>query len=162
MHALKNPPLGVKSIAILNYISAGFLLLGSILFLVAGILLIQNHDSYAVKLLDQFKQGNVTAELGADNLAKLTSALQTAGPILIGLAAAVLFLGILNIVMGVGLWRGRRWAYVLELILSGLGLLLALYGLFKGSLASIVSLVVHGGILLYLSLSGKVKAFFKH
>jgi len=53
-----------------------------------------------------------------------------------GLVAAGLLLATLSVAMAVGLWQARRWAYVTQLVIAGLGLFLCPF-----SLASIAVLV---------------------
>lgn len=91
----------------------------------------------------------------------LFSALGLAIPAGIGIAVGgvVVIFGLLGLLVGWGLWTGRRWARILAIILSGLGALASLAALVLGSIPSVVGLVIDGFILWYL-FRPKVKLFF--
>ena len=57
---------------------------------------------------------------------------------------------------GIGLWLGKRWGWILALIVSGMGI--AVWFIFPGR--SIFATVLGAVIFLYLILSKPVRAFF--
>ena len=91
----------------------------------------------------------------------LFSALGLAVPAGVGIAVGgvVVIFGLLGLLVGWGLWTGRRWARILAIILSGLGALASLVALVLGSIPSIVGLVIDVSILWYL-FRPNVRAFF--
>ncbi len=70
---------------------------------------------------------------------------------------AIIF-GVLDLILAWGLWNGFEWAWLLGVILSGLGALIALLSLINNP-GSIISLIVNGIILYYL-FKPEVKAYF--
>ena len=80
-----------------------------------------------------------------------------------GLSAATgiisLLLGIAYLVMAYGLWKGKRWAWTITLILSVIGIILAVASIAVGNVGAIVSIIIHGIVIYYLY-RPNVKAFF--
>jgi hypothetical protein len=80
-----------------------------------------------------------------------------------GVAAATgiisLLLGIAYFVMAYGLWKGKRWAWTITLILSVIGIILAIASIALGNVGAIVSIIIHGVVIYYLY-RPNVKAFF--
>lgn len=71
-------------------------------------------------------------------------------------------LGILGISVGIGLWRYKNWARLLAILLSVIGIVLALLAILKGNVSSnIFSLLVSAVIGGYLFLNPKVKTAFE-
>ena len=63
-----------------------------------------------------------------------------------------MLLGMASFVVAYGLWTGKEWAWLVALILSGLGVLLSLVSIATGlGVGSIVSLVIDGIIIYYLT-----------
>jgi hypothetical protein len=133
----KEVPVLVKVIAVLNYVSAGGVIIGGLLFLFASSFL-----------------SSVLAS------SPLFSIFGSAFFIVIGIL--MLGLGILSILVGRGLWRGKSWARILEIVLRCLAIL--------GSLNTIVSGQIMGGIFVilissaiagYLLFNKQVKEAFK-
>lgn len=60
-----------------------------------------------------------------------------------------LLMGVLYVVVGVGLWKIKLWAYQGAIILAAYGLILAVLSLL-GDLLPIVPILIHGGILYYI------------
>lgn len=71
----------------------------------------------------------------------------------------VIIIGILAIVVGWGMWSGKEWAWLLAIILYGLGALTGLLSLAGGNLSSVVGLLIDALLLWYL-FRPHVKAFF--
>ena len=69
--------------------------------------------------------------------------------------------GVAQIIFGIGLWQLRGWAWTLGVVLHSITLLGALGGLFTGAFTaqSLITIVISGGILLYL-LSPRVRNLF--
>ena len=126
-------PTGVKVISVLYYIGAVVeLLLAIALFVGAG--------TIASKI-------PLIGALGSGLFIVM-------GVVLIGLA-------VLSFFVGKGLWKAQKWARIVAIIFSVLGVLFAILGMVQGQVAgNIFSLVVSGAIGGYLLFSGSVKAAF--
>jgi hypothetical protein len=61
--------------------------------------------------------------------------------------------------MAYGLWIGKRWAWTITLILSVIGIILAIASIALGNVGAIVSIIIHGVVIYYLY-RPNVKAFF--
>ncbi len=79
--------------------------------------------------------------------------------LIIGIGIILLALGIAYLVMAYGLWKGRGWAWTITLILSAIGIVVALISIAAGNIGAIFSIVIHGIVIYYLY-RPNVKAFF--
>lgn len=79
--------------------------------------------------------------------------------LIIGIGIILLALGIAFLVMAYGLWKGKRWAWTITLILSAIGIILALVSIAFGNVGSILSVFIHGIVIYYLY-KPNVKAYF--
>jgi uncharacterized membrane protein len=61
--------------------------------------------------------------------------------------------------MAYGLWKGKRWAWTLTLILSGIGIIVGIGSIVVGNLGSIFHIIINAIIIYYLY-RPNVKAFF--
>ena len=129
-------PTGVKIIAILQYICAGFLVLFGLLFLVGS--------NYLAGVLS--KVAPFLATLGAT--------------FFIVIAIICLAFAALAFFVGRGLWKAQNWARILVIIFSALGVLSGLVSIIKGDFGSIVSLAINGLIGWYLYFNADVKKAF--
>jgi uncharacterized membrane protein HdeD (DUF308 family) len=77
----------------------------------------------------------------------------------IGIGIIFLALGVAYLVMAYGLWTGKRWAWTITLILSGIGIILAVISIAAGNIGSIVSIIIHAVVIYYLY-RPSVKVFF--
>ncbi len=125
-------PLGVTILAVLS-------ILGGILFLLLGIL---------------------ASVLGAAFAGTMMTGMKGL-PLFIFAAVGVVFiiLGLIELVVGWGLWKGASWAWWVTVILNGLGVILALVSLAGGNVGGIVTLIIDA-VILYYFLKPHVKAFF--
>jgi uncharacterized membrane protein (DUF2068 family) len=123
----------VKAIAILNYIGAAFLIILALICFMGG--------SMAATLFADMNNPQLTAMTG--------SLLIFAGIVCIIGAA-------LDIVLGVGLWKGKNWARILGVVLAAINIIGGLIMLPFG----IVGIILHGLIGAYLLFNAKVKAAF--
>lgn len=82
--------------------------------------------------------------------------------ILIIAGILLLLLSLVQLAVGVGLWRLRRWAWTVGVVVTGLSLLGDIIGLAGGATTfpAIVSLILNGVILWYL-FRQDVKAAFR-
>ena len=137
----KTAPLGVKIISILNWIGAVSLLLGAFVVMVPGFLTMMSGEEGAM----------------------LT------GIILVVLGLMWVVFGIFVMVIARGLWKGKNWTRITEIVLGGLGILNAFWTLIspRGDklittiIISVGILLVDGIIVAYLMFNNKVKTFFK-
>jgi uncharacterized membrane protein HdeD (DUF308 family) len=79
--------------------------------------------------------------------------------LIIGIGIILLALGIAYMVMAYGLWKGRGWAWTITLILSAIGIVVALVSIAAGNVAAIVNIIIHGIVIYYLY-RPNVKTFF--
>jgi uncharacterized membrane protein HdeD (DUF308 family) len=79
--------------------------------------------------------------------------------LLIGIGIIFLALGVAYLVMAYGLWTGKRWAWTITLILSGIGIILAIISIAAGNIGSIVSIIIHAVVIYYLY-KPSVKVYF--
>lgn len=63
----------------------------------------------------------------------------------------------LNFFIGRGLWKGKNWARIAAIVLHSIGLL----SIFSGTFSAVLQAIFHIIIISYLSLSKKVKIFFR-
>jgi len=130
----RNIPIGVRIISVIYYVGACLLgILGLIAFVLAG----------SGQVIPEFM---VTGVLGTAVL----------GVVFIGLGALYYFIGR-------ALWKGRKWAKVLVLILTIVSIIDELITLFTAgfSVIIIIMMIVNIAILYYLVFDKKSKAFFK-
>jgi hypothetical protein len=121
----KKVPVGVQVISVLYYIAAALSLIAGIAFIAGA--------NYIITLIPEL----TTAGIGAELFIAL-------GIILIIMSVLVLFIGI-------GLWKLKPWARIVAVIISILGIVLAIYSMIKGFMwGDIVKLVIHGLIVWYL------------
>ena len=135
-------PILVKILAILNYVGAWFSISYSLLLLFT--------EGFLGLLLATIPFLNVFGLLGAIFF------------VLFGIL--MLGVGVLNIFIGRGLWEGKNWARILEIVFSCLGMLISLSYILRGQMiAGILLLLLSLVIGEYLLFNKKVKkAFNKH
>jgi uncharacterized membrane protein (DUF2068 family) len=68
-------------------------------------------------------------------------------------------LGIANLVVAYGLWKGKRWAWTITLVLSFIGIALGLASIATGNIVSIWPVIINAIVIYYLY-RPNVKAFF--
>jgi uncharacterized membrane protein (DUF2068 family) len=73
--------------------------------------------------------------------------------------AGLVALGIAYLVMAYGLWRGKRWAWTITMILSLIGIAVGAVSIVSGNVAAIFTLIINGIVLYYLY-RPQVKVFF--
>src|ERR687892_2090980 len=79
--------------------------------------------------------------------------------LIVGIGVILLALGIAYLVMAYGLWKGRGWAWTITLILSVIGIIVAIVSIILGNVAAIINAIIHGVVIYYLY-RPNVKAFF--
>jgi uncharacterized membrane protein (DUF2068 family) len=79
--------------------------------------------------------------------------------IVIGIGLGFIILGIVYFVMAYGLWNGRRWAWTITLIISGIGVIVGIASIIIGNFGSIISIIINSAIIYYLY-RPDVKMFF--
>ena len=79
--------------------------------------------------------------------------------LIVGIGIILLALGIAYFVMAYGLWTGKRWAWTITLILSVIGIIVAIASIVAGNVGAIISIIIHGVVIYYLY-RPNVKAFF--
>jgi uncharacterized membrane protein HdeD (DUF308 family) len=79
--------------------------------------------------------------------------------LLIGIGIIFLALGVAYLVMAYGLWNGKRWAWTITLILSVIGIILAVISIAAGNIGSILSIIIHAVVIYYLY-RPSVKVYF--
>ena len=76
-----------------------------------------------------------------------------------GIGTGLVVLGIAYLVMAYGLWRGKRWAWTITMILSFIGIALGAISIVTGNIAAIFNLIINAIVLYYLY-RPHVKVFF--
>jgi uncharacterized membrane protein HdeD (DUF308 family) len=79
--------------------------------------------------------------------------------LIIGIGIVLLALGIAYLVVAYGLWKGKAWAWTITLILSVIGIIVAIVSIAAGNVAAIINVIIHGIVIYYLY-KPSVKAFF--
>lgn len=127
-------PLGVTILAILAFI-------GGILAILAGV--------------------GAVAVGGIATGAAAAAAAHVSTVFLMGMGIALLVVGVLDIVLGVGFWRLSPWAWTLGIALQILGLIIAGVYVSQGSPISgqILGIAINLAVLIYLFTPGVRKAF---
>ena len=72
---------------------------------------------------------------------------------------AMIVIGLINLVIAGGFWNGWSIMWYIGLIVNGIGLIVAIYGLITTGIGSAIPLVIYAVILFYLFRPG-VKDFF--
>lgn len=72
---------------------------------------------------------------------------------------AMIVIGLLNIIIAGGFWNGWSIMWYIGVIVNGIGLIVAIYGLITTGIGSAIPLVIYAVILFYLFRPG-VKDFF--
>ena len=75
------------------------------------------------------------------------------------IGGVLIIFGLLYLVLAYGLWTGKGWAWLISLILAGLGVLGSLLSLLRGGVVAIITLLLDVLIIYYL-IRPNVKAFF--
>jgi uncharacterized membrane protein (DUF2068 family) len=68
-------------------------------------------------------------------------------------------LGIANLIVAYGLWKGKKWAWTITLVLSLIGIALGLASVVTGSIVAIWPVIINAIVIYYLY-RPNVKAFF--
>jgi uncharacterized membrane protein HdeD (DUF308 family) len=79
--------------------------------------------------------------------------------LIVGIGVILLALGIAYLVMAYGLWNGRGWAWTITLILSVVGIVVAIASIVAGNVSAIISIIIHAVVIYYLY-RPNVKAYF--
>jgi uncharacterized membrane protein (DUF2068 family) len=84
-------------------------------------------------------------------------------PVLIALGATLIPLGIASLAVAYGLFKAKRWAWSIAIVLSGILLAINVISLVTGNMSAIISNVVGiaiNGIVLYYLSSKNVRQYF--
>ncbi len=138
----KKAPRAVKVIAILAYIAAALWILGGVIFIGASSFISSGLNDLAA--MDHQPM-----------LPEIT-------PTIVLLFGCILLLGgLLGILIGRNLWRGKQWARIIVIIITLCGTLNAFLAIAHGNYLAIPKLLLDGFIAGYLLLDNDVKKFFK-
>ena len=154
----KSRPLGVTIIAILNIIGGAFSLIGGIGLITVGIILPLVPPS-------TFNQSQIQGNLTAGQAPIPTPPTDTSmfaqslfGGLGIVFGAALIAIAIVSFIVAYGLLKGRRWAWIVTIILSIISIVWNVITI-VGNPFGIVSIIV-SGIIIYYLFRPHVKAFF--
>jgi len=132
---VKQIPILIKIISVLNYVyAASVIILGFFLFQIM-----------VYSALDKSSEVSI-----------LISVL----PILLGLVPW--FLGVFLIFIGIGLWTGKNWARISEIVLGTIFIALFIIDILKGDYFALFGLVIFSLIVVYLLFSKDVKQAFSN
>lgn len=79
--------------------------------------------------------------------------------LIVGIGIILLALGIAYLIMAYGLWKGRGWAWTITLILSVIGIIVAIATIVAGNVSAVINIIIHAVVIYYLY-RPNVKAFF--
>ena len=79
--------------------------------------------------------------------------------IVIGVGVVLILLGIAYFVMAYGLWKGKRWAWTITLILSVIGIISGIISIATRHYEVIIDIIINAVVIYYLY-RPNVKAFF--
>lgn len=134
---LKEVPVGVKVLAVLQYIGAVVSFLFGLFFIFGATTMIS----------------------------VMTSMMSVPGEMVKGVFVflGVLFVGIavLYFFMAKGLWKGKNWARITSIVFCCLGVLSALLSLIIGNFVALLSLAINGFFAGYLLFNKEVKTAFE-
>ena len=72
------------------------------------------------------------------------------GLVAVSAGAGLVALGVAYLVMAYGLWRGKRWAWTITMILSLIGIAVGAVSIVSGNVAAIFILIINGIVLYYI------------
>ena len=130
-------------------------ILGGIAGLIGGVTLIGLGLLVGTLLASQIS--NQVALSGYPGLSGLEAGL--IGTIVMVIGVVVLLMGILYLAVGIGFFGGKGWSWTLGVIVSVIGIVLAIVQVAFGNWGSIISLLI-GGLILYYLMRPHVKTFF--
>jgi len=149
---VREAPFMIKFISVLNYVSSGFLFMFAIFSLLLGFALLVFRDSF-LSLFENASFSSVSGEI------------TFVGILLIISFFVLATFGIFLIFLGVSLWKGKRWARVVELVLLFVLFIFSIYCYYLSSVANLIfflpiiilfALFIFA-VILYLFFSKKVK-----
>lgn len=155
-HLIRHRPTGVTILGVLFVIAGAFSLLGGLSTLVA------------IPFVANVNPNVINDELQLNGQQPLTPSEQTAfaqgsGSILTVLGALLIPLGIASLVVAYGLFKGKRWAWSVAVVLSIIGLVVNVISLVTSNMGAIagalVGIAINGLVLYYLS-RRNVKEYF--
>jgi uncharacterized membrane protein (DUF2068 family) len=153
---IRHRPTGVTILGVLFVIAGAFSLLGGIATLVA------------IPFAANVNPNVINDELQLNGQQQLTPSEQTAlaqgsGSILTVLGALLIPLGIASFVVAYGLFKAKRWAWYVAVVLSIIGLVVNVISLVTSNMGAIagalVGIAINGIVLYYLS-RRNVKEYF--
>lgn len=144
--ARRGVPVGVKVIAIFDYIIAALSALFAIILLLAAGGIFTNRERIINEL--NIAVGNIDLAAGA-----MTGVIFLIAIFMLAIAVFVFF-------VARGLWKGRNWARITEIIIVAIGFINALMALFQGDYNSILGLAINGLIGGYLLFNSDAKRAF--
>jgi uncharacterized membrane protein (DUF2068 family) len=145
---IRHRPTGVTILGVLFVIAGAFSLLGGIATLVA------------IPFVANVNPNVINDELQLNGQQPLTPSEQTAlaqgsGSILTVLGALLIPLGIASLVVAYGLFKGKKWAWFVAVVLSIIGLVVNVISLVTSNMGAIagalVGIAINGIVLYYLS-----------
>jgi uncharacterized membrane protein (DUF2068 family) len=153
---LAHRPTGVTILGVLFVIGGAFALLGGI------------GTFAAIPFATNMMQDTVNNDGLEPDGSPLTSSQQSAliegsGPILTVIGAVLIPIGIASLVVGYGLFKAKRWAWSVAVVLSAIGFAINAISLVTGNLSAITSAVVGmaiNAIVLYYLSRRNVRQYF--
>lgn len=114
---------------------------------------------HAIQAVVVFLIGVVIVAIGGFVSRRLFGVPHLLSGILWVIGAVLIIIGLLYLVLAYGLWTGRGWAWLISLILAGLGVVGSLLSLLRGGVVAIITLLLDVLIIYYLT-RPNVKVFF--
>jgi|FLOH01.1.fsa_nt_gi hypothetical protein len=129
----KEMPVGVKVISVLYWIAAVLSILGGLALILGGGAMASMIPTFGI----------------------------IGGALFVVLGIIVLIVGIVEIFVALGLWKGQKWARIVAIIFAILAFIGAIMSIVGGSYAGgIIKLIIHGLIGAYLIVAKEVKDAF--
>jgi uncharacterized membrane protein (DUF2068 family) len=152
---LEHRPTGVTIITALFVLVGAVTLLGGIATLIA-IPFVANISPNAIDNELQLNGESLTPS-------QQTALVQSSGPILTALGTILIPLGIASLIVAYGLFKGKRWAWSVAVILSAIGFAINVVSLVTGGISAITSAlvgIVINAIVLYYLYRRNVRQYF--
>ncbi|MCP8304924.1 MAG: hypothetical protein H3Z50_05610 [archaeon] len=136
-------PLGVAILAVLGIIGSILAIVGGVIFIVSGTFLAEAIEAAIAQygIIPGVDIGLILASIAI-------------------IGAVVLVIGVIGVIIGWGLWKGRNWARIIVIIFSILGIISGLLPLIYLDISGLVGVVIDIIIIYYLT-RPHVVAFFK-
>jgi hypothetical protein len=162
---ISSRPFGVTIVAILAIIDGIILLSAGIL----SIYIVTTLVNQVTETLDENLTailGNLSSEFGDNLTGGIQTSSQFPGSLENSLVTAALVASAVGIAIGIaffvlawGLFTGKKWAWIITVILAIISVVFSIFALVGGGFINIINIII-GGVILYYLYRPNVKAYF--